>query len=253
MRWAWRAPGHDPERDAAAYLADDQSRRARQRFEAHLLSCEECWSDLALARLGRDVAERAREIAPASLREDVRASVTLLSRSTEKESLPRRLQILVPVLAVLLAGILGGGALLWTGAHRQPEPIASALSSYRSNEVPVAPVIGPAPDLGSAGLRLAGAGHGEMGGMPIDVFAYRGPGHGRVFLYVSSEVFPEAKGASGSPGMARGWTAWDKGLFMLCQAHPLSYLLVGADQGMVGRAERALAAEGHTFALARSA
>ena len=187
----------------------------------------------------------------ASLREDVRAAVTLAG-TTEGPALGRRFRFIVPALAVLVAGVLGGGAFLWVGADRQPEPIASALSSYRSNQVPANPAVGPAPDLASAGLTLAGAGHGVLGGLPVDVYAYRGPDAARVFLYVTEDVFPEARGASGQSGMVNGWTAQDHGLFMLCEGHPVSFLLVTTDQTTAIHVDQALGAAS-TFALARSA
>src|SRR5919109_2327713 len=52
---------HDPEANAAAYLAGVTSTRARRRFEAHILECEKCWSEVNLGREGRGLAESARE------------------------------------------------------------------------------------------------------------------------------------------------------------------------------------------------
>lgn len=75
--WVWGRRRHDPERDAAAYVTGELPRRARRWFEAHLLRCEDCWREVLLGRLGRRVAEEAREQAPARLRERVRATVQL--------------------------------------------------------------------------------------------------------------------------------------------------------------------------------
>lgn len=74
--WSRRRP-HDPERSAAEYVSGELSRRARRWFEAHLLHCEDCWREVLLGRLGRRVAEEAREQAPADLRDRVRAAVQL--------------------------------------------------------------------------------------------------------------------------------------------------------------------------------
>jgi anti-sigma factor RsiW len=71
---------HDPERNAAEYVSGELRRRARRWFEAHLLDCEDCWREVLLGRAGRRVAESARELAPAELREDVRTAVLLSDR-----------------------------------------------------------------------------------------------------------------------------------------------------------------------------
>ncbi len=78
MRWIRRGVRrrpHDPERDAAEYLSGELPRRAARWFESHLLHCEDCWREVLLGRLGRRVAEEARELAPAALRDRVRAAV----------------------------------------------------------------------------------------------------------------------------------------------------------------------------------
>src|ERR671910_740635 len=54
---------HEPERLAAAYLAGELGRRQRERFEAHMLACEECWQEVGLGRRGRALAESIREVA----------------------------------------------------------------------------------------------------------------------------------------------------------------------------------------------
>lgn len=82
MRWAWRGfrrPPHDPERNAAEYVTGELSRRATRWFEAHLLHCEDCWREVLLGRLGRRMAEEAREQASASLRDRVRTGVQFTS------------------------------------------------------------------------------------------------------------------------------------------------------------------------------
>lgn len=84
MRWmrrGGRERPHDPERNAAEYVTGELSRRARRWFEAHLLHCEDCWREVLLGRLGRRVAEEAREQAPAGLRDRVRAAVQLASEA----------------------------------------------------------------------------------------------------------------------------------------------------------------------------
>ena len=79
MRGRFRRRPHDPERNAAEYVSGELSRRATRWFEAHLLHCEDCWREVLLGRLGRRVAEEAREQAPAGLRDRVRAAVQFTS------------------------------------------------------------------------------------------------------------------------------------------------------------------------------
>jgi hypothetical protein len=82
MRWIrreFRRRPHDPERNAAEYVSGELSGRAARWFEAHLLNCEDCWREVLLGRLGRRIAEEAREQAPAGLRDRVRAAVQLSS------------------------------------------------------------------------------------------------------------------------------------------------------------------------------
>lgn len=76
-RWWVRPRRHDPERNAAEYVSGEFPRRAIRWFEAHLLDCEDCWREVLLGRLGRTVAEDAREPVPSGLRDRVRARVQM--------------------------------------------------------------------------------------------------------------------------------------------------------------------------------
>lgn len=69
--------GHEPERDAALYVSDELRRRDRERFERHLLDCDDCWGEVQAGRAGRAIAERARAVTPARLRDHVRAEIDL--------------------------------------------------------------------------------------------------------------------------------------------------------------------------------
>ncbi len=75
---------HDPERNASEYVTGELPRRLARWFEAHLLECDECWREVWFGRLGRRLAERGRELAPAGLREDVRSAVLLTAESAPK-------------------------------------------------------------------------------------------------------------------------------------------------------------------------
>src|SRR5260370_23601316 len=95
------AMSHHPEQLAAAYLATMRP-RARRRFEAHLLACEPCWQEVCLARRGRQLAETARDLAPAELREDIRAAIATAATLPAASPLPlRRIVVAAVAVAVL--------------------------------------------------------------------------------------------------------------------------------------------------------
>ena len=81
---------HDPEMNASLYVTGELPRRVVRWFEHHLLECEDCWREVWLARRGRVIAEDARELAPASLREAVRGAVQLSPAHTDWDGTRRR-------------------------------------------------------------------------------------------------------------------------------------------------------------------
>ncbi len=87
-----RSMPHDPEINASMYVSGELTRRMRRWFEAHLLECDDCWREVWVARLGRRVAEHAREAAPARLRENVRAVVQFSGAETASVGRWRRLR-----------------------------------------------------------------------------------------------------------------------------------------------------------------
>ncbi len=231
-----RRPEHDPERHAAAYVAGELRARLRRSFEDHLIECEDCWREVRLGREGRRRAESARELAPAGLREDVRAAVTL----SEGAPGPRR-RLLVSTVAILSATtvVLASFALLRRPG--QPPPIAAALASYRSSgPTGASPAGRAAPDLRGEGLELSSSGHVIIGGMPVDAFGYRSSSGARVLLFFSSSVFPQASGATERTGSVHGWVSQEGGLSLVCGDRPVSYLLVGEDTSLLRSADAAL-------------
>lgn len=228
-------PGHDPERDAAAYLAGEQRPRARRRFEAHLMQCEDCWEEVRLGRAGRAAAEVARELAPPQLREDVRAAV-LMSGARRRPAIRPTAGVLV-LLALVSAAL---GVTLFARGD-QPQPIAAALAAFRSGDVPGdRAAVRPAPDLSEVGLTLVGTGKTDLGTLTADVFAYRAGDEDRVFLYMSEDRFPEARGATERAGAAHGWVAEDDAVSMFCADIPVSFLLMGTDDRLLDAVEDAL-------------
>jgi anti-sigma factor RsiW len=230
---------HDPEKDAAAYLAGLGRPRARQRFEEHLLECEECWREVRSARLGRALAEHAREVAPASLRDSVRGAVGLAGAGVRR----RRVAVLASAAAVIVLGVAAGWLAL-TG-EGQPEAISAAVAAFRTNQVPAgSPILHDPPDLAAAGLQLEASGHAVMAGLAVDEFSYRSESGQRVMLMLAEEPFPVARGATGHSGTMHRWQAQAEDVSMICADRPMSYLLLGGDPELLRRAEGALGVAG---------
>ncbi len=68
------AVAHDDPR-LVGYLAGELALADNERFEAHLVGCDSCWSAVSQDRRGRALAESLRELAPAALRDRVRMEV----------------------------------------------------------------------------------------------------------------------------------------------------------------------------------
>lgn len=81
---------HDPEVNASLYVTSELPRRVARWFEQHLLECDDCWREVWLARRGRLLAEHARELAPAVLRDAVRGSVQISAAGDEGSGRSRR-------------------------------------------------------------------------------------------------------------------------------------------------------------------
>ena len=229
---------HDPECDAAEYLAGELRLRDRQRFDEHLFGCEECWREVRLGRRGRAIAESARELAPPPLRESVRAAVALAEGPHRRRHAALALTVAVVVAA---ASIVGLAALR---RQHQPAAISAALASFRSMKIPAgAPPTLPAPDLGQAGLTPGRSGRTTLGGLAVDMYSYRSASGERVLVLLSSAPFPDASGATERTGSTQGWQATEDGVALRCSDSPLAYLLMGRDPELLQRAEAALAAQ----------
>ncbi|MBI4259155.1 MAG: hypothetical protein HY658_01190 [Actinobacteria bacterium] len=237
MRLSRRA-AHDPERAAAQYVSGDLRRRARLRFEEHILDCEDCWREVRVGRTGRRLAEAGRELAPSPLRDSVRAAVTLAGGGAGRDR--RRL---APFLLVLVAGTAAsiGGATLLRSTGSQPGPIEAAVTAYRTGRLPLSePPTVLAPDLSVEGFELAASGRADLDGMNSDVFVYRGSRGERLYLYLSRTAFPVAQDATAHSGTGHGWVANDDGVAMVCADEPISYLLLGEDSAGLERLEVAV-------------
>jgi hypothetical protein len=222
------------EHEIAAYVSGELSSRRRRRFEAHLLECETCWRELRLAREGRRTAESLRELAPARLREDVRASLAL-SQRVRRPSVRATPLVRVGLVLGLISALLAIGVA--SRSPSQPPPIATALSVFRSGDVPGSPSA-IAPRLPGFGLELRSEGRVRLGPVEADAYLY-GSGSRSVELFVSARDFPEAVGARETT--TGGWTAWAGSTYLSCGSDPAPYLVIGSDRGLVTRIDGAIA------------
>jgi Putative zinc-finger len=222
---------HDPERMAAAYLAGELGRRQRERFEAHVLECDDCWREVGLGRRGRALAESMREVAPQRLRERVRVTVA----ATLPARRGRRRGVLVAVTAVVAVVVAGG--LLLAQQPTQPPAIAAAVAGYRTG-APAWPGAATPPAARRLGdLTWQASGRGQVDGLPVLAHSYQDAAGHRVVWLRAERVFPEAAGARLMAGGAT-WIAEVDGVVLFCADRPAPSLVVGQD-----RAEVLLAAQ----------
>ena len=232
---------HCPEQLAAAYLTTMRP-RARRRFEAHLLVCEPCWQEVSLARRGRQLAETARDLAPAELREDIRAAVATAATLPAASHRPLRR---IAAAAAVAAAVLAGTALVRPWAHSlsaadsdaPPAVIAAAVASYHANRLPGTAVLAkPAPKLAPLHLRLAAAAGGQLNGVAVTMFDYSTPSGARLIIFRSSRPFPEAAKARELGGTEGAWTMRSSGVTIICAQGTHAMLLLGSDAALVRQA-----------------
>lgn len=242
-----RSAPHDSETTAALYLGGELGAKEHTAFEEHLPSCEPCWREIELGRTGRRLAESARDVAPAELRERLRSVIADAPRTltappatpaTEDDLARRRLRP-SRVLAILAtAAVLIVGVSLVTLPTRapaeQPPAIALAVAGFRSQQLPGNQLpSGQAPDLQSLDLRQVGAASGSVAGTMVTAFAYRDSIGRDLVVYLSDEPFPTAVGADLLSGPDGPWVAQSEGITVLCARSPHALLVLGADRRLV--------------------
>jgi Putative zinc-finger len=220
---------HEPEVAATVYLAGTLDAAERERFEEHLLACEECWREVQLAHRGRALAESLREVAPQRLRERVRTAVAAASRSDRR----RRRRPMVAAVAATVVAVVAAAVLANQRPTDQPRVIAAAVASYRAGGLQGAPLSGVRPPAARLGdLRWQGAERGRLVGLEVVAHHYRDSAGRRVTLLVADRSFPEAIGARHPPGV-QTWTAEVDQVVLLCAERPSPSLLLGTDQEVV--------------------
>ncbi len=223
---------HDPERAAAAYLAGELGPRSRERFEAHMLGCDDCWGEVKAGRQGRALAESLREVAPQHLRERIRATIAA-APAPRRRRLRVRMPAMLGVTAALAALAVAGGFLaVRAHAPDQPAPITAAATAYRAGVGAWTPTAQAPPARQLGNLTWRGSGTGELAGLPVVAHTYQDPAGRSVLLLVAGRSFPQAHGASHLP-TDTVWTAKVDGLALYCADHPAPSLLLGDDRAEV--------------------
>jgi hypothetical protein len=220
--------GHDPQRAAAAYLGGELGRRQRERFQAHLLECEDCWREVQAARRGRALAESVREVAPHDLRDRVRATIEATPAGRRRWAV--RWAGLAA--AATLAALVAGGLLVAERQPAQPAPIAAAVASYQTGAWAWSGRAGPPPVRQLGELRWHGSGRSTLGGMPVVAHTYQDAAGHRVVLLQADRSFPTAVGAH-HPAGSDAWVTEVDGVVLFCADRPTPSLVVGQDRVQV--------------------
>ncbi len=223
---------HDPALTAAPYLAGELERSERDRFEEHLMHCEDCWAEVRSARQGLTAVERTRELAPAHLRERVREAVRSAQMAVGKRRWKRTHTVAT---ASAIAAIAAVSVLVVVQVRPpRPDPISAAVSDFKANRLPgsTAPLT-PAPDLSAIRLTVMGAGDGRLEGMAVTAYAFRDATGRRLIVYTAAHAFPALQGGHPLGGAKGPWMVHRDGTFVLRARYPHQVLVVGKDDGLV--------------------
>jgi hypothetical protein len=232
---------HDPAGLAANYLGGELPHRQRERYQRHLLECEDCWREVQAARRGQALAESAREVAPQRLRERVRATVEAATAGSGRRrrwsaaTRPARWsgggRVLAAAVVLLALLALAAGGLLGRPRPAQPAAITAAVASYQAGDR-WAPTAARPPARRLGNLQLRRSGQGTLGGLPVVAFVYQDQAGQRVTLLRASRSFPTATGARHEPTAAM-WLAEVDRVVLLCADRPWPSLVVGQDRAEV--------------------
>ncbi len=237
---------HDPELDAAAFLSGELGDQQRAAFNAHLISCDECWAELHAAQRGRRLAECARTVAPSELRERIRAIVDAEGGTDALTHAGRPKPVRRVLLATGAAAVVAVTAAVVTVTARpstsaEPRALSAAVADYRAHELPGRRLpTTSAPDLTRLRLVPTGSGGGSYAGLPVDGYAYRDSAGRRLVLYLSQQPFPTAPGARRLEGPDGPWTAQRGDVVLLCARAPHALLVVGQDAQLIRDVANAL-------------
>jgi len=226
---------HDPELLAAELMSGELPRRQRRRLERHLLDCEDCWREVALARRGREVAEELRLVSPPAVRDRIRAIVDVeplrhlggFRRFADLIGAPRRPRWALAA-ALLSAAILVG---VQVNHDTPPGQIAGLARMYQHQPLAGDPSREPPPVSGAAGYTWSQARRLVLAGQPVIVHEYVSAHGGRILLARATVEFPRPGNAQ---NLASGdWIADVQHVRMYCTNRPQPTIVLGTDPDAV--------------------
>jgi hypothetical protein len=236
---------HDPERLAARFLDGQMRRTERWRYERHLVECAECWTQIQSARAGRSAAESLREVAPARVRERVRAVPDLdgPEPTVRRRHRPMPLLAAAAAVAAVLAALVVGVVTYGDRSRNEvaADAMAQVVAAYPDSGAWAASATAPPVE------RLSGLRWVETHVTSIDddrVLGFRyTDGAGQTVLVVQRDgTFATPPDAHPVPGGE--WVTDVDGLTVFCTHPPESVLVVGAEPELVASAAHALTTEG---------
>lgn len=198
----------------ARFLAGILEGAARDRFEDHLVDCDDCWREVTEARSGRALAEGLREAAPAGMRDRIRLlSIAGEGRGGDHPRRQRHRRAAVGALALAIVAIAVGSGAVLAPRERDPASVAWVVSRASQTQDPAGPP--------SFTVQ-------EVDGHPLLVIT-RSEGGAQVVLALGRAAFPMIAG-SNRLELAGGeaWSATRRGLSVVCVNGPLPVLAVGA-------------------------
>ncbi len=221
----------DPERTATLLLSGQCGTRRRRRLQQHLLGCDRCWREVAAARRGRALAESTRTLAPAGLRDRIRATTDLPPATAATRRVPRLALTAAAIILTLAAGLLAARAMTDTGDAGQPDQITALIAAYRNGQAGWQPSTAQAPVGTVPGMSWTGARQATINGQPLVAHLYIATTGERVLLVRSTVDFPRVPAAH---DLADGdWAALDQGVTLRCTSRPAPTLILGDDAGAV--------------------
>ncbi|WP_018909277.1 anti-sigma factor family protein [Salinispora arenicola] len=243
-----------------AYLAGELPDRAREAFEAHLLTCDRCWAEVAAGRRGRELVHLARDPVPPDLaarlagavvaeqhvgpHHDFAAEGRILARLRglrhRRTGGGRRFWALAAAALALVAAL--GAMIVDRDTAAVPAPqIAVAVAGYHDGRLPGTTIPArPGPDLSALRLSGAGASAGDLAGQSVSGYAYRDDTGRRLIIYVSDEPFPVSTQAENAIGSAGAGMMRLDDVVVLCSRRPHTALVLGDDEELVRQAATTL-------------
>jgi anti-sigma factor RsiW len=200
-----------------AYLWGDLDPDASERFERHLLDCDECWAAVVEDGQGRAAAESLRELAPAALRDRIRFAVAGEKGPAGRSGSRRFRRAAAALTVILTAGAVVGGRHLMSDTRRSDQ--ASVAAVVQLARAGTGPEAAPATRLTVGGQTISVT-HLHERGTPVVVAR-------------SDRPFPRALGATPMLRDDSPWLATRGRLNLVCVNRPHPVLLVArmpADQ-----------------------